>query len=117
GFRRDLGEGGFEKGDVEERIVAEPAFAARGLENTPFDRSPEQLFPFRSDQRQGADVAGRALSLRHAGEPLEKQLIVGAVEVDAVEVRSSGEALRMDPGRSIQGIDADSRVVGEDRGT
>ncbi len=80
----DLRERAPERRDVEERVVAEPAGAARRGCDLPAAR-PEagDNAAVREGEHGGADVARPPCLRRDALEPLEQDLVVGLVQVPA----------------------------------
>ena len=120
GFEIDFGHGVLEFGQIEERVVAEAARAARRFEDESFDRAVcciEGLAIAGGDE--DAVVAGGALGCWNAGEALEQDhvvpdvgVVVGIWRVD--EAGIGGETGGANAGRSVEGVDFEAGVIGED---
>ena len=120
GFEVDFGHGALEGRQVEERIVAEAASAARGLEDESIDGAFGRLDDFTVEcGDQDAAITGGALVGRDFGEALEQDdvvpdvgVVVGIGRVDETGVGCIASGT--DAGSAIEGVDFEAGVVGED---
>ena len=115
-LRRHLGDGSIHGRNEKDRIVAEPVVAARGFEDQAFALAPglEQNF-LRRSQTQAADKSGRSRGCGFFSEEIQDLFVVEPV--DRLSIRCGGRAAAKsgadNPGRAIEGIDGQSRIVGQ----
>ncbi len=110
-LRREFAEGQRRIVGLEHRVVAEPLVAARRPDQLAEDPALEQLLvPVRPGQDQGRDEVGPPV-----GGATGRKLALDARHRAGKVLRAAGPAGREQPGRSVERVHAQARIVREGR--
>ncbi len=114
-FGRHLSKGNTEVGEEEEGVVSESTFTEGvwGDDSGARAEGGEGSVIVGPGENGGADVVSGPARCGHIGQAIEEELVVRAVELCAVEVGPSREALAMDARCAVEGVHSEPGVVGQ----